>query len=328
MSNRREFITLLGGAAAAWPAVARAQQSAMPVIGLLGSESPELYADRLRTFRQGLRESGFVEGRNVVVEYRWADGHYDRFPALLADLIARKVAVIVAIAGTPPALAAKAATSTIPIVFVTASDPIAIGLVGSLARPGGNITGFTSMGVELGPKQLEVVHELVPGVAVALLVNPTNPANAGPLLQAVQTGAATHGIELHVLEAATESEVDAAFAALPRVRAGALMIGTDAFFNSRVDQLVALASLHKVPTIYPFREYAVAGGLISYGDSIFGSYRAAGAYAGRIIKGEKPANLPVQQTTRVELIVNLKAANALGLNVPLTLLVRADEVIE
>ena len=328
MSNRREFITLLGGAAAAWPAVARAQQSAMPVIGLLGSESPELYADRLRTFRQGLRESGFVEGRNVVVEYRWAEGHYDRFPALLADLIARKVAVIVAIAGTPPALAAKAATSTIPIVFVTASDPIAIGLVGSLARPGGNITGFTSMGVELGPKQLEVVHELVPGVAVALLVNPTNPANAGPLLQAVQTGAATHGIELHVLEAATESEVDAAFAALPRVRAGALMIGTDAFFNSRVDQLVALASLHKVPTIYPFREYAVAGGLISYGDSIFGSYRAAGAYAGRIIKGEKPANLPVQQTTRVELIVNLKAANALGLNVPLTLLVRADEVIE
>ena len=326
--RRREFIMFLSGAAAAWPAVARAQQSAMPVIGLLGSESPELYADRLRTFRQGLRESGFVEGRNVVVEYRWADGHYDRFPALLADLIARKVAVIVAIAGTPPALAAKAATSTIPIVFVTASDPIAIGLVASLARPGGNITGFTSMGVELGPKQLEVVHEVVPGVAVALLVNPTNPANAGPLLQAVQTGAATHGIELHVLEAATESEVDAAFAALSRVRAGALMIGTDAFFNSRVDQLVALASLHKVPTIYPFREYAVAGGLISYGDSIFGSYRAAGAYAGRIIKGEKPANLPVQQTTRVELIVNLKAANALGLNVPLTLLVRADEVIE
>jgi putative tryptophan/tyrosine transport system substrate-binding protein len=312
--RRRDFITLLGGAAA-WPLAARAQLAAMPVIGLLGTESADLYADRLRMFRQGLRETGYVEGRNVAIEYRWAEGHYDRFPALLADLVSRKVAVIAAFAGTPPVLAAKAATTTIPIVFAIAGDPIALGLVASLARPGGNITGVSSLAVELGPKQLEVV-------------NPDNPANANPLARAVETAAATRGIELHTLHARNESEFDRAFAALPNVGAGALMIGTDPFFNSHVEQLVALALRHRVPTIYPFREYAVAGGLLSYGDSIIGVYRVVGAYAGRIVGGEKPSDLPVQQSTKVELIVNLKTANALGFTVPLPLLVRADEVIE
>jgi putative ABC transport system substrate-binding protein len=326
--RRRNFIALLGGAAA-WPLAARAQQQAVPVIGLLGTESADLYADRLRVFRQGLRETGYVEGRNVAIEYRWAEGHYDRFPALLADLVSRKVAVIAAFAGTPPALAAKDATTTIPIVFALAGDPIALGLVASLARPGGNITGVSSLAVELGPKQLEVVRELVPTARViALLVNPDNPANANPLARAVEAAAATRGIELHRLHARNESEFDEAFAALPRVGAGALMIGTDPFFNSRVEQLVALALRHRVPTIYPFREYAVAGGLLSYGDSIIGAYRVAGAYAGRIVGGEKPSDLPVQQSTKVELIVNLKTANALGFTVPLALLVRADEVIE
>jgi len=328
--RRREFIALVGSGVAGWPIAARAQQPAMPVIGLLGTESPALYAERLRIFRQGLRESGYVEGRNVAIEYRWAEGHYDRLPELLANLVSRKVAVISALGGTPPALAAKAATSTIPIVFVTAGDPVALGLVASLARPGGNMTGVTSLAVELGPKQLEVVRELVPTARViALLVNPDVPTNADALARAVGAAAATRGIELHVLRARTESDFDAAFAALPRVGADALMIGTDPFFNSRVEQLVALALRHRIPTIYPFREYAVAGGLLSYGDSIIGAYRVAGAYAGRIVGGEKPSDLPVQQqSTKVELIVNLKTANALGFTVPLALLVRADEVIE
>ena len=237
--------------------------------------------------------------------------------------------MIAAFAGAPPALAAKAATTTIPIVFVTAGDPIAIGLVASLSRPGGNITGVTSMAVELGAKQLEVVRELVPTAqAIALLVNPDTPANAGPFARAVEAAAATRGIKLHVLHARNDSDLDAAFAALPLVGAGALMIGSDPFFNSRVEQLVALAERDRVATIYPFREYAMAGGLLSYGDSIVGAYRIAGAYAGRIVGGEKPSDLPVQQSTKVELIVNLKTANVLGLRVPLALLVRADEVIE
>jgi len=328
--RRRRFITLLGGMAAAWPRAGRAQQQpAMPVIGLLGTETPDLYAARLRIFRQGLRESGYVEGRNVAIEYRWAEGHYDRFPALLADLVSRKVAVIAALGGTPPALAAKAATTTIPIVFVTAGDPVALGLVASLARPGGNVTGASSLAVELGPKQLEVARELVPTAQViALLVNPDVPTIANPLTRAVEAAATSRGIELHVLHAQNESDFDSAFAALPRIGAGVLVIGTDPFFNTRVQQLVALAQQYRMPTIYPFREYAVAGGLVSYGDSIIGAYRVAGIYAGRILAGEKPSDLPVQQATRVELIVNLKIANAMGFSVPLTLLVRADEVIE
>jgi putative ABC transport system substrate-binding protein len=327
-TNRRDVLTLIGGAAAAWPLAARAEP-AMPVIGLLGSESPDRYAERLRMFRQGLRETGFVEGRNVAIEYRWAEGRYDRFPALLAELIGRKVAVIAAIAGTPPALAAKAATTTIPIVFATAGDPVAIGLVAGYGHPGGNLTGIASLGVELGPKQLEVVHELVPTTkTVALLVNRTNPSNADALARAVEAAAQSQGVELHILNASSEAELDSVFAQLPRLGAGAMVVGTDPFFNSRTEQVVALALRHAIPTVYPFREYATAGGLVSYGDSFLGIYRTVGAYVGRILKGEKPADMPVQQASKIELVVNLKTANALGLTVPLTLLVRADEVIE
>jgi putative ABC transport system substrate-binding protein len=326
--KRREFVALIGSVAA-WPLAARAQAPAMPVIGFLGSESLDLYTGRLDAFREGLRETGFVEGRNVAFEYRWAEGRYDRFPALLADLVSRKVGVIAAVAGIPPALAAKAATSTIPIVFVTAGDPIAVGLVATLSRPGGNITGAISLAVELGQKQLEVLTELVPAATViALLVNPANPGNADPLSRDLQAAARIRGVGHHVLHASTESDLDAVFATIPRLRAGALVIGTDPFFNSRPQQLVALAARHAVPAMYPFREYAMAGGLVSYGDSVTDTFRLAGAYAGRILKGEKPTNLPVQQSTKVELIINMKTAKALGLTVPLTLRVRADELIE
>ena len=323
--RRREFLGALGGAAA-WPLAAGAQQ---PVIGFLGSESLDLYTGRLDAFREGLRETGFVEGRNVAFEYRWAESRYDRFPALLADLVSRKVGVIAAVAGTPPALAAKAATSTIPIVFVTAGDPIAVGLVASLSRPGGNITGAISLAVELGAKQLEILSELVPTAnVIALLVNPTNPTNADTLSRELEAAARIRSVELHVLHASAESEFDAAFMTLGRLGAGALVIGSDPFFNSRTEQLAALAARHAVPTIYPFREYAMAGGLVSYGDSVTDAFRLAGAYAGRILKGEKPADLPVQQSTKVELIINMKAAKALGLTIPLSLRVRADELIE
>jgi putative tryptophan/tyrosine transport system substrate-binding protein len=326
--RRREFITLLGGAAA-WPLAARAQQPAMPVIGYLGSESPDAFAGRLRAFRQGLSETGYVEGNNVAIEYRWAENQYDRFPALMADLVRREVTVIVAVTGTPPALAAKAATATIPIVFATAGDPVALGLVASLNRPGGNLTGVATLTVELGPKQLEVLGELVPtATIIALLVNPTNPTNAERLSRDLQAAARTLGLQLHVLHASTERDFDAVFASLPRLRAGALVIGSDPFFNSRSQKLVALALHHAMPTMYPFREYAMAGGLISYGNSFADAHRQVGVYTGSILKGAKPADLPVQQATKVELIVNLKTAKALGLTVPPTLLARADEVIE
>jgi len=327
--RRRDFIKVIGGAVIAWPFAASAQQPAMPVIGFLGTESLDLNAVRLPAFLQGLRETGFFEGRNVAFEYRWAEGRYDRFPALLADLVSRKVAVIAVLGGPPTAVAAKAATATIPILFVIAGDPVALGLVASLSRPGSNITGVTSLAVELGAKQLEVLTELVPtATVVALLVNPANPAIADPLVRELQAAAGIRGIELHILHAGTESELDAVFETLPRLRAGALVIGSDVFFNSRPQQLAALAARYAVPTMYPFREYVAAGGLVSYGESLTDAYRILGGYAGRILKGDKPADLPVQQSTKIELFINLKTAKALGLTVPISLLGRADEVIE
>jgi ABC-type uncharacterized transport system substrate-binding protein len=327
--KRRGFITLIGSAAVAWPFAARAQLSAMPVIGYLGSGSPDEFVGRLRAFRQGLSETGYVEGKDVAIEYRWAENRYDRFPALLADLIRHKVTVIVAVTGTPPALAAKAATATIPIVFVTGGDPVALGLVASLNRPGGNLTGVTTLTVELGAKQLEVLHELVPtATIIALLVNPTNPTNAEKLSRDLQAAARTLGLQLHVLHASTERDFDAVFASLPGLRAGALVIGSDPFFDSRSQQLTALALRHAMPTMYPFREFTMAGGLISYGNSIADAHRQGGAYTGRILKGEQPADLPIQQSVKVELVINLRTAKTLGLTLPITLLRRADEVIE
>jgi putative ABC transport system substrate-binding protein len=327
--GRRELIAGLCGGAAAWPLAAQAQQPAMPVIGYLGSESADLFAGRLRAFHQGLSETGYVEGKNVAVEYRWAENQRDRFPGLLADLVDREVTVIVAVTGTPPALAAKAATTTIPIVFVTGGDPVALGLVTSLNRPGGNLTGVSTLTVELGPKQLEVLRELVPtATIIALLVNPTNPTNAETLSRDLQAAARTLGLQLHVLHASTERDFDAVFASLPRLRAGALVIGSDPFFNSRRQQLVTLASRHAMPTMYPFREYVTVGGLISYGNSFIDAHRRVGVYTGSLLKGQKPADLPVEQSVKAELVINLKTAKALGLDVPVTLVARADEVIE
>jgi putative ABC transport system substrate-binding protein len=326
--KRRDFIAFLGGSAAAWPLAARAQQSAKPVIGFLNSASPDLFADRVRAFRQGLSETGYVEDRNVAIEYRWADGQNDRLPALAADLVRRQVSVI-AVGTTPATLAAKAATTTIPIVFQAGVDPLEAGIVASLSRPGGNITGVTTLSVEVGPKRLELLRELVPtATVVALLVNPTNRTLAETMSRDLQAAARTLGLQLHVLHASTVGGLDTAFEKLLQLRAGALVIGTDAFFSSHSRQLAALALRRAVPTVFQFREFAVAGGLMSYGGSFTDSYRLAGVYTGRILKGEKPADLPVQQATKVELIINMKTAKALGLTVSLPLLGRADEVIE
>jgi putative ABC transport system substrate-binding protein len=326
--RRRDFITLLGGAAAAWPLAARAQQPAMPVIGLIGTASRESEA-RLIPFRQGLKEAGYVEGQNVAIEYRWAEGHNDRFPALVADLVRREVTVVVSLGGTPGALAAKAATTTIPIIFQAGVDPVAAGLVTSLSRPGGNLTGISQLLTATVAKQMEVLHELVPKASViALLVNPTNSIFSEALLRDLMAAARTLGLQLHVLQASSERDFDTAYATLLDLRAGALVIGPDLFFLSQRDQLVALAARHSVPAIYPWREGAIAGGLISYGSSQAETYRQVGIYTGRILKGEKPADLPVQQSTKIELIINIKTAKALGLSIPITLIGRADEVIE
>jgi putative ABC transport system substrate-binding protein len=327
--RRRDFIILLAGAMGGRPSAVRAQQKAMPVIGFLGGGSPNPNAPGVTAFRQGLRETGYVEGQNLAIEYRWAEGLYDRLPALAADLVGRKVDVI-ATDSTPSVLAAKGATLTIPIVFEIGADPVAIGLVASLARPGGNVTGVTFISIELLPKRLELLSELVPQAGViALLVNPNNP-NAERAMRDVQEAARAKGVQLHILKADTESEVDAAFATLVELHVGGLVVAGDSFFNSRLgrEQLVALAARHAVPAIYDFRGYAAAGGLISYGTSVNAVFRQVGIYAGRILKGAAPADLPVHQPTTFELVVNLKTAKALGLSVPPSILARADEVIE
>jgi putative tryptophan/tyrosine transport system substrate-binding protein len=327
MSTRRKFITLLGGAAAAWPIAARAQQPAMPVVGVLSTRAPGADPYLLTALHRGLKEAGFVDGQNLRIEYRFAANQYDRLPTLAADLVGRRVALIVSM-GTPAAPAAKAATATIPVVFGVGDDPVQLGLVGSLAHPGGNLTGVTTLSGELGSKRLELLRELVPTAGlVGVLVNPTN-LNAEAVLKDLQTAARAIGLQIHLLRASTEHEIESAFATLLELRTEGLMVGTDPFFNSRSEQLARLALRHAVPTVFQFREFAVAGGLMSYGGSITEVYRLVGIYVGRILKGEKPGELPVQQVTKVELLINLRTAKALGLNVPSTLLARADEVIE
>jgi putative ABC transport system substrate-binding protein len=322
--TRRELLVLMASAMTVARPV-HAQQKAMPVIGFLGAGSPGSQAALTAAFREGLAEAGYVEGQNVTIEYRWAEGRLDRLPALAADLVERKVDMIAAMAGTPPAVAAKGATSTIPIVF-SGGDPVERGLVASLARPGGNLTGVSSL--DLAPKRLEMLSELVPGAKlIALLVNPNNPF-AESTTKNAQEAAHSKGVQLHVLKASAESEIDAAFATLAQTHVEGLLQPSDALFNSRLDQLVALASRYGVPTIYDWREYPAAGGLISYGPSLTGIWRQLGIYSGKILNGAKPADLPVEQPTRFELVVNLKTAKALGLTVPPSILARADEVIE
>jgi putative tryptophan/tyrosine transport system substrate-binding protein len=328
MTNRREFITLLGGAAAAWPLTVRAQQPAMPVIGYLGAQSPAAFASRVRAFRQGLGETGYVEGRNVVIEFRWAEGQHDRLSALATELVRRQVAVIVAPGGAPAALAAKSATTTIPIVFEMGADPIAMGLVGSLNRPGGNLTGVSSLNVEVTPKRLEILQELIPtGSIVAVLINPTSPT-ADSQLRNLQAAARALGSQLHILHASTERDFEAVFATLSQLRPSGLVIASDTFFATHSEGLAALTIRHAMPAIHQSRDFTIAGGLMSYGGSFVESHRQAGVYTGRIIKGDKPADLPVQQVTKVELLINLKTAKSLGVTFPLPLIGRADEVIE
>ena len=326
--RRREFFTLLGGAAAAWPLAVRAQQP-MPVIGMLAVAAPEANAIRLRAFREGLRTAGYIEGQNVKFEYRWAEAHTGRLPELAADLVRDRVAVLVTAGGTASALAAKAATAEISIIFAIATDPVELGLVASLNRPGGNLTGVTDLNLEVVPKRLELMHELLPSVtSMALLVNPAVPALAEPASRLSQAAAQALGLELHILHASSDRDFDAAFAKLSQLRAGALVIAPDNIFNAHMEQLAALTVRHAIPTIYEFRRFAAAGGLISYGTNETEYYRLVGTYAGRVLKGDKPADLPVQQSTKVELFLNFKTAKVLGITVPLPLSGRADEIFE
>ena len=329
MSTRREFIALLGGAAAAWPLAARAQQSAMPVIGFIGAGALDNYVLYLAAFRKGLAETGFVEGQNVAIEYRWAEGQYERMAQLADDLVRRRVAVI-AVPGSPPgARAAKAATSTIPIVFSVGDDPVRSGLVTSISRPGGNATGINFLTGEVVAKRLALLHELLPGAArVAAFINPADASRAEVLREEVEVAARTVGMQLQILNPTTNREIDAAFGALVRERADALFVGPDAFYNSRRVQLANMAARHVLPTAFAVREYVDAGGLMSYGTSLADMYREVGAYCGRILKGVKPSDLPVLQSTKFELVINAQTARMLGITVPPSLLARADEVIE
>jgi putative tryptophan/tyrosine transport system substrate-binding protein len=323
--KRREFITLLGGTAATWPLVARAQQPAMPLIGFLGSTVPQGYSDRLQAFGQGLKEEGFIEGQNVTIEYRFAEDHDDRLPVLAADLVHRQVRVIAA-GGSPASVAAKTATATIPIVFETASDPVALGLVTTLNRPGGNLTGVTNLNVEVGQKKLELLRELLPSATnVAVLVNPSAPAITEQFMGVLQAAAPALGMQLHVMQVSTDRDLDTVFATM---RTDALVIGPYLFFNSRMEQLGAMSLRYAVPAIFTYRPFVAGGGLISYGANQTETYRLVGIYTGKILKGAKPGDLPVQRVTKVELMINLKTAKALGITVPLSLSGRADELIE
>ena len=325
--RRRELLFTLGGAAAAWPLAARAQQSTLPVIGFLNSASPDGYAPFVSAFRQGLKEAGYVEGQNATIEYRWAEGRYDRLPALAADLLNRKVTIIAA-TSTPAALAAKAATATVPIVFTTGGDPIKLGLVGALNRPGGNATGVSSLITELESKRLGLLRELVPGIAaIATLINPSFQDSEKQLADA-EAAVRALGLRFIVLRAANEREIDAAFTTIAQQGAAALDVAVDPFFTARRDQIVALAARQAIPAVYPVRDFAIAGGLMSYGTDFADSYRQAGVYTGRIIRGEKPADLPVQRSTKFELVINFKTAKTLGLAVPNAMQLLADEVIE
>ena len=326
--RRREFIAFVGCTAAAWPLTARAEQSAMPVIGFLNSASPQPFANYVSGFRVGLKQTGYVDGQNVTIEFRWAEGHYDHLPEMAADLVRHKVAVLVSTGGTPSVMAAKAATATIPIVFTTGSDPVRLGFVTSLNRPGGNITGVNLFVAAMESKRLGLLRALIPGVGlIAVLLNPNRPDHAYEL-RGVQEPAAAIGQQIHILLASNVSDIDAAFATAVQLRASAMLIGSDPFFNSQRDKIVALAARHSIPAIYEQREYALAGGLMSYGTNLSDGYRQAGIYAGRILKGEKPGDLPVVQSTKFEFVINLKTAKALGIEVPPNLSAEADEIIE
>jgi putative ABC transport system substrate-binding protein len=325
--RRRDFIVLIGGAAA-WPIEARAQQPGLPVVGFLGSDTPELYADRLRAFRRGLKDAGYIESENVVIEYRWASGDNSRLPALAAELVGLRVTVLVS-STTPAALALKAATTSIPIVFFIAGDPLALGLVGSLNRPGANITGTTALTLEAGKKWLQLLQEAVPTATdFAALINPTSPNLAEAQTKDLQVAARSLNLRIHLLNASTEREFQTAFSKIAELHAGGLVISSDSFFFAHIEQLAALAAQNKVPAIFGFREFPAAGGLMSYGADLADQHRTIGGYVGRVLKGEKPADLPVQQSIKVQLVINLKAAKTLGIKVPQTLQVAADEVIE